>query len=479
MASPSIDQMSINRTVNPFVGAESLFLDPSGTQQANAPVSGEGSQPGMSESATTYQPETNAYGYHHGPGIAGTRETSAALADDGRDGSGGDIPRSDGHIDTDRPDGGGDGDGGNGDGGGVGEGQGEDGGGVGLDTSGIIENVLSGVGGDGGSMPVVGDVAGSVAQTVGSAIGSSGSLNLPNLGGLVDVNGLDVGGLDLAGLTNVTGLVQDALSGIGGGGLVPNVGNLITPLTDPLLGGNGNISLDGLLDGIGDTTGGLLDGVLNQVTGDGSLVGGVLNALGDDLLGTTIGGSGLLAGTPLAGLTGDGALLSGGVMQGDDSNATGLLQLGAGNDPSDGLLNLDAASNDGTSESGHIVGLQAGPQTSGSGLETDLLGANRDSSGSLVDGAIGQHDGPSVIDVNALTAADSFEFPALNGAGLDSLLGAVGSPVGGGDAGLLPISVGLDGNAVIDVGTDGLVDLGSQQHVQSGTDLMLNTPFHA
>ncbi len=472
MASPSIDQTPISRVMNQIAGAEALFPGRQDIDQETAPANvlpNRDPQDGDARPAVTAaapQAAPSSSGWEYGPGIVGTRPTSAAPEGDGRgDDSGNDDGVPGGNpIDFDT----------GGDGGDVdddGDGDGDDDGGQG-DDGGLVDDLLSGVTGDDGGLPMVDSVVPGVTQVVNQAVGSGGTLP-PPLGDLLGGDGL---GLD--GLTDVTGLVQDVVSGIGGNGLVPDLGNVLTPVLDPVLGGQGNISLDGLLDAVGGATGGLVDGLLEQVAGDDSLVGGALNAIGDDILGGTVGGSGLLAGTPLAGLVGDGALLSTGVMQGDNSASSGLLQLGAGNDPSRGLLNIDAASEDGVSESGHIVGLQAGPQTSGTGLETDLLGAERDSSGSLVDGGIGQHDGPSVVDINALTAADSFEFPALNGAGLDSLVGTIGVPVGGGEGNLLPVSIGLDGETAIDIGAEGLIDVGGQT-VQSGTDVMLNTPFHA
>lgn len=488
MASPSIDRIPLNRTVNQFAGAETLFPGPQDSTREAAPADDlpdhDPRGDGAHQAATASNAAPASSGWEYGPGIVGTRPTSA-LPDDGpADDSDSDSEiRNSGPIDHDPVGGGDDGGDGDGDGGGAvdGDGNGGDGGDGSQDGNGnLIDNLVSGLTGDGGGLPIVGNAGSAVTGTVGQATGSGGSLNLPDLGGLL---GGDGGGLvDGVGLTGVTGLVQDTVSsigGIGGNNGIPDVGNVLTSVVDPLLGGDGNVSLDGLLDAVGDTAGGLVDGVLEAVTGDGSPLGGVLDTLGGDILGGTVGGSGLLAGTPLEGLTGDGAAVSTGVMHGDDPGASGLLQLVAGNDPSSGLLNIDAASEDGVSESGQIVALQAGPQTSGSGLEADLLGAERDSSGSLADVGIGQHDGPSVVDINALTAADSFEFPALNGTGLDSLVGAIGVPVPGGGDGVLPVSIGLDGDAVIDIGADGLIDLASQQQIESGTDVMLNTPFHA
>ena len=329
----------------------------------------------------------------------------------------------------------------------------------------------------GAGLPIVDGVVNAVTQTVGQATGSGGLLTLPDLAGLINDNGIDLG--DIAGRPG--DVIQGVLSGIGDGSLVPDVGDVLNPIVSQVTGitGDGAINTDGLLGTVGDTAGGLVDTVLAETVGDNSLGGSVLGAIGDDIVGATVGGDGLLAGTPIAGAVGDGSLVSTGIMQGDDSSASGLLQVAAGNDPSRGLLNVDAASDDDASKSNHIVDAQAGPQTSGNELETDLLGASRDSSGTLVDAGIGQHYGPSLVGVNALTAAESFQFPAMDGVGLNSLVGTIGGlPDGGGTStGLLPVSVGLDGTAVADIGGDALVSLGDHS-VQPGTDLTLNTPLH-
>src|SRR5262249_27163747 len=149
-------------------------------------------------------------------------------------------------------------------------------------------------------------------------------------------------------------------------------------------------------------------------------------------------------------------------LRGDDSSTSSLLQTGVGSDLTKSLLNVDAASDRSTSESNHIVDTDVGPQTTGSGVQADLLGANRDSSGALVDADVGQHQGPARAAVNAPTAADSFKTPSLDGAGLDSRVGEIGQPGGGpvGDAKLLPLSAGLDGHVLVDLGATGTADAG-------------------
>jgi len=330
--------------------------------------------------------------------------------------------------------------------------------------------------GDNGGGGDVDNLLSNVVQTVG-AIGSSSPLNdIVNGHGLFDPLGGALGGT-----------LDGTLGGTGIGDVVSNLGNAVVSDLGQTAGavtkGGG---IDGVLGAVGSGAGNLVDGVLNAVdgaTGTG-LIGSVLDGLGDNVVNGAVGGAGLLAGTPLAGLQGDGALVSSNILNGGDSSSpSSLIQVGAGTDQSSGLINVDAASNRDTSESNNMVDTNVGPQSSGNGVTADLLGANNDSSGALIDGDIGQHDGPSLVGVNAGTAADQFQFPALDGTGLDSLVGEVGQlpgnpigDVGGGD--LLPVSAGLDGHALLDVGTDGTLGLGDNSVNTDGTQIMVNTPLH-
>lgn len=310
------------------------------------------------------------------------------------------------------------------------------------DTLGAISNDLGGglLGDDG---LVNGGLVDGVFTTVGNALGTGG-----------DMLGSGIGG----------GLVSDAVQTVGA------------------IGDAG--SIDGILNAAGDGTGALIDDALGTVAGNGT-VGGVLDAIGGDLATGTVGGAGLLAGTLLAELQGDGALISGNALRGDNSSSSSLIEAGAGTDQSQGLINLDAASNRNTSESNHIIDTDVGPQTSSNGVTADLLGADRDSSGALVDGDVGQHQGPSLVDANVGTNADSFQFPSLDGSGLDSLVGEVGGigdipgvgdvpGVGGTD--LLPISAGVDGNVLAQVDLTGDVSAGDN-NIDDGTHIMVNTPL--
>ena len=71
------------------------------------------------------------------------------------------------------------------------------------------------------------------------------------------------------------------------------------------------------------------------------VVRNVVDGLGDNVLTGAVGGGGLLAGTPVDGLQGDGALVSSSLLGGDDSSSpSSLVALGAGTDQSQGLVNV-------------------------------------------------------------------------------------------------------------------------------------------
>ena len=174
---------------------------------------------------------------------------------------------------------------------------------------------------------------------------------MPHLGDPADL-GQIVGGLDVGNLGQTVGGLD-----------VGNLGGTVGAI------GSGNI--DGILNAVGADAGNLVDGLLDTVAGDGSVVGNLLNTLGPDVLNGAVGGTGLLDGTPLEGLQGDGGLLSGNIMRDDDSSSSSTAQVGVGNDPSDGLINVDAASDRSTSESNHVINTDVGPQTSGNGINAD------------------------------------------------------------------------------------------------------------
>jgi hypothetical protein len=230
---------------------------------------------------------------------------------------------------------------------------------------------------------------------------------------------LDAAGLDTKGLADpVTNLATTIVSDAG-----QTVGAI----------GNGG-SINDVVDAVGQGTATLLADVLHDVngaTGNG-VVGDILSGVGGDIVNGVVGGGGLLDGTPLAGLQGNGALVAADVLRGDDSSPTDLLQVGAGTDPSKGLLNIDVASNRCSSDSNHVIDTDIGPQMSGNGITADLLGASPSSMGALIDVDAGQHAGPSLVNVNIGTAADQFRFPSLAGVGADSLVGEVGSLPGQG-----------------------------------------------
>jgi hypothetical protein len=346
---------------------------------------------------------------------------------------------------------------------------GGDTGGSGTSGGGSTSGGTSGDGGllDLGGLPSiggtgVGDTVGSLGDTVMSTLGSIGSggpLNVLNGNGLLD-------GLGVNGITDpVANLVN---------GVVADAGQTVGAL------GNGG-SLDNVLNATSQGTGSLLDDVLNtagSATGSG-IVGGVVDGLGNDVVDGTVGGAGLLNGTPLAGLQGDGALISTNLLRGDDSSSESLLQLGAGTDQSKGLIDVSAAGSHDAPGSNNIIDANAGPSTSGNGANASLLGANPDSTAGLVNLDAGQHQGPTLATIDAGTNADQFSFPALDGTGADALVGEVGQIAGNptGDIGgqLLPASVAVDGNAIADVGATGTL---GDTTVSDGTHIDLNTPLH-
>jgi hypothetical protein len=346
---------------------------------------------------------------------------------------------------------------------------GGDTGGSGTSGGGSTSGGTSGDGGllDLGGLPSiggtgVGDTVGSLGDTVMSTLGSIGSggpLNVLNGNGLLD-------GLGVNGITDpVANLVN---------GVVADAGQTVGAL------GNGG-SLDNVLNATSQGTGSLLDDVLNtagSATGSG-IVGGVVDGLGNDVVDGTVGGAGLLNGTPLAGLQGDGALISTNLLRGDDSSSESLLQLGAGTDQSKGLIDVSAAGSHDAPGSNNIIDANAGPSTSGNGANASLLGANPDSTAGLVNLDAGEHEGPTLATIDAGTNADQFSFPALDGTGADALVGEVGQIAGNptGDIGgqLLPASVAVDGNAIADVGATGTL---GDTTVSDGTHIDLNTPLH-
>src|SRR4051794_30063770 len=179
------------------------------------------------------------------------------------------------------------------------------------------------------------------------------------------------------------------------------------PLIDPVVSAAGQGvdtvagggSVGDLLNGAGNDAGTLVDAVrgdVDTVTSNG-VVGNVVDGLGDNVLTGAVGGGGLLAGTPVDGLQGDGALVSSSLLGGDDSSSpSSLVALGAGTDQSQGLVNVNAASDGGGSGSGSASGsndlldTNIGPSSSSdNGVNANLLGSSQDS-GALLDADAGQ-----------------------------------------------------------------------------------------
>ena len=178
----------------------------------------------------------------------------------------------------------------------------------------------------------------------------------------------------------------------------------------------------------------------------------------------------MLADTPLAGAQGDGALLSTSTLQSNDSSSSSLIQAGAGTDQSQGLINVDAASNGSGDGSHDVVDTNIGPSSSDNGANANLLGSSQDS-GSLIDADAGQSQSSPLVTADAGTNADQFQFPALAGTGVDSLVGETGQLSGDpvsvdtGDS-LLPASAQANDTSLAAVsGPDGVLDGGDGTHV--------------
>jgi hypothetical protein len=262
-----------------------------------------------------------------------------------------------------------------------------------------------------------------------------------------------------------------------------NAGNTADQIPIPAIGGieNGG-NVNGVLDGVGHDTGSLVDTGLNtvgQATGTGT-VGGVVDGLGNNLVDGTVGGTGLLAGTPLAGAQGAGALVNGDVLHADTSSASNLAQVDVGTDQSHGLLGVTAAGNHNPPASNDLVDTNTGPNTPGNGVTAALLGASPDTPSPTVDADAGQHAGSPLVTANTANNADQFQFPALNGAGTDSLVGETGQlpgiavgDAGGGD--VLPLTVQADNIVLSDIG-GGALEPGANP-TNEGTQVVVHAPL--
>jgi hypothetical protein len=262
-----------------------------------------------------------------------------------------------------------------------------------------------------------------------------------------------------------------------------NAANTADEIPIPAVGGieNGG-NVNGVLDGVGGETGSLVDGGLNtvgQATGTGT-VGGVADVLGNDLVDGTVGGAGLLAGTPLAGTQGDGALVNGDALHADTSSSSSLVQVDAGTDQSQGLLGVTAAGNHNPPASNDLIDTNTGPNTPGNGATADVLGASPETPSPTVDADAGQHAGDPLVTMNAANNADQFQFPALNGAGADSLVGETGqlSGISAGDSAggdVLPLTVQADDVVLSDIG-GGALEPGANP-ANEGTQVVVHTPL--
>jgi hypothetical protein len=132
------------------------------------------------------------------------------------------------------------------------------------------------------------------------------------------------------------------------------------------------------------------------------------------------------------------------------------------------------------SASNDLIDTNTGPDTAGNGATAALLGASPDTPSSTVDGDAGQHAGSPLVTANTANNADQFQFPALNGAGADSLVGETGqlSGVGVGDTtggDVLPLSVQADSIVLSDIG-GGVLEPGANPSSE-GTQVVVHTPL--
>jgi hypothetical protein len=480
-----------SRIFEPLVGSDALFLDPT-TGTPNQPQSAaaaanpspansdpsQSSTPADSQSTRQSQaadqneeeqvmaqtrdqqenPQkipTHQAGGDGGNGAGGDTGGTASGADSGSAPAGTSGAGSGGNTASGGASAGGSGTSGGGSSGGGSTDGGTTGGGI-LGQGGLLDQ--GGLPTIGGAGDTVGSLGDTVMQTVNS-IGSGSPLNILNGSGLLD--GLGVNGITDPIANLVNGVVADAGQTVGA------------------LGNSGN--LDDVLNAVSQGTGSLLDDVLNaagSAAGSGT-VGGIVDGIGNDVVNGAVGGAGLLNGTPLAGLQGDGALISTNLLRGDDSSSGSLLQIGAGTDQSKGLIDADIAGSHNAPGSNNIADGNVGPSTSGNDASANLLGANPDSTASLINLGAGEHQGPTLATIDAGTNADQFSFPALNGTGADALVGEVGqiagSPTGDIGGALLPASVAVDGNVLADIGATGTL---GDTTVSDGTHIDLNTPLH-
>jgi hypothetical protein len=448
------------RMFEPLIGSDALFLDPSSgtpnqaqsTSASDPPPSSDSQDPAPSQQqAQAPQAQSGDQQEHLRPAAGPGEEGSGGSETNGSSSGGetGSVGNGAGNDEAASA--------GGGNGGGTANTGGETsgGGGASAGNGGGSQDVFGDLL-DHNGVPIVGDTIGNLGDTVAHAVGATGSggpLNIVNGSGLLD--------------------------GLGSNGIVADLGHTVNGLS------NGGSPGD-ILNTVGQGAGNLVDGALNGVNdvAGSTPVGGVLSDLGSNVLNGTVGGTGLLDGTPLAGLQGNGALVSSNLLHADNSSPSSLIQVGAGTDQSNGLINISAASGHGPPSANNIVDVNVGPSTSGDGTDATLLGANPDSTPALINADAGQHQGPTLATVDAGTNADQFQFPALNGTGADALVGQVGQDVGqvtgtpiGGGTDLLPLSVGADGHVLADIGAAGAVDAGSN-HVNDGTQIMLNTPLH-
>jgi hypothetical protein len=132
------------------------------------------------------------------------------------------------------------------------------------------------------------------------------------------------------------------------------------------------------------------------------------------------------------------------------------------------------------SASNDPIDTNTGPNTPGNGATADVLGASPETPSPTVDADAGQHAGDPLVTMNAANNADQFQFPALNGAGADSLVGETSqlSGISAGDSAggdVLPLTVQADDVVLSDIG-GGALEPGANP-ANEGTQVVVHTPL--
>lgn len=299
---------------------------------------------------------------------------------------------------------------------------------------------------------------------------------------LLENNGehlLDVGALpDTGGLPDI--------GGSGAGDALGNVVGADGPLGG-LLGNDDGGLLNATLGNQGDASSGHLVGLdVGPQTADGlgldvlSAPGGGMHAISLDAIDTGANGPQLLDAGLLTGASGLGLPDLGGAGAGDAlgnlAGTDGLLgnPIPSGNGP----LITAALGDQGASPSGHLIGVDAGPQTT-NGLGLDVLSApGGDTHTVSLDAVDVGANGPQLLDAGVLTGAGLLDIPSLGGTGSDALAGvtsaeggllnglasgALNGDIASGNSVTAPLTAPVDIGALTDAaplaGDHGILDL--------------------